>query len=683
MKKEKKRSTKDLTTEELADKGNSAPLRSSLFSKGSFIATSLVTLILLPAMFLAGYSANLDSKDYVLKPAKFVSVDRALGENSQDRTLRSCMVEVVKRNMTEAGALTDKRDGGAINFEKLLEYIEDGNTLNFENGNGIHYNEGVFTRATIPGSIMQECSKGLMNHYIAVGDLNGDLLPEVAYYGSDGKFNLYTNSGAGRFKFSQLDALKLYPAPGLTETFFRFTPVSFVDANDDGWLDIVTFVFNRLTTMYNDGKGGFIGSPDVSFSTLDGTIPPSLENMRGVPMSIINADLNVDGLLDLVVANRATLGEVTASESDTKDSDLRPVRVFYNTGQNAPRWSEGTSKAFKNIQKLTGGTTLTARSTTTGPDISGSFIPLIADFNNDGWPDIYVAADFTVPRMFFAKSGGMEYVDKSRESGVLEGFQNTMGASAIDYNEDGWLDILASDNDVSLGHCSGNRPCTGVGGHRVLINNKNSTFTDKGREIGIADFGWGYGFSYGDLNLDGWQDILMGTGDIATSRANDQWAAGYQKPYLLSRTPNGWEDNSYSLLRPLRAVTAMQMVTSADFDGDTKPDLLLSGFENYAPYLLLNRTTGNSALLVVKGKGKGGSPRTGEGVKVEITVKNAPKITYILPSAQSNFQISVSGAPLSIGLGPDGEATVKVYFPVSKKTVEKKITTDGTFVISE
>ena len=235
MKKEKKINN-NISLKE-AESGNvqRASLRSIFFTKGSFIATSLVTLILLPAMFLAGYSANLDKEQYVLKPAKFVSVDRALGENSQDRTLRSCMVEVVKRNMTEIGALTDKRDGSAINFEKLLQYIEEGNDLRFENGNGIHYTQGVFTRATIPGSIMQECSKGLMNHYIAVGDLNGDLLPEVAYYGSDGKFNLYTNSGAGRFKFSQMDALKLPPAPGLKETFFRFTPVSFVDANDDGW----------------------------------------------------------------------------------------------------------------------------------------------------------------------------------------------------------------------------------------------------------------------------------------------------------------------------------------------------------------------------------------------------------------------------------------------------------------
>ncbi len=683
MRKEKKiKNDIPMIGEELHNKQRDF-LGSTFFSKGSFIATALVTVILLPAMFLAGYTANLNNEEYVLKSAKFVAVDRALGENSQDRTLRSCMVEVVKRKMTEIGALTDKRDGNAIDFKRLLEYIEEGNALNFENGNGIHYIAGVFTRATIPSSILQECDKGLMNHYIAAGDLNGDLLPEVAYYGSDGKFNLYTNSGAGRFKFAQLEALKVGPSAEGDEVYIRETPVSFVDANDDGWLDIVTFFYNRISTLYNDGKGGFIGDPAVSFSTTDGNVPPTLENMRGIPMSIINADLNVDGLLDLVIANRAPLGFVNASESDVTDSDLRPVRVFYNTGQDSPRWREGTSNAFKSIQKLTGGTTLTARSTTTGPDISGSFIPLIADFNNDSWPDIYVAADFTVPRMFFAKPGGMEYVDKSRESGVLEGFQNTMGASAIDYNEDGWLDILASDNDVSLGHCSGNRPCTGVGGHRVLMNNKNSTFTDKGREIGIADFGWGYGFSYGDLNLDGWQDILMGTGDWATSRANDQWAAGYQKPYLLSRTPNGWVDNSYSLLRPLRAVTAMQMVTSLDFDGDTKPDLLLSGFENFAPYLLLNRTPGNSALLVVKGKGKGGSPRTGEGVKVEIRVKNAPKITYILPSAQSNFQISVSGAPLSIGLGPEGEATVKVYFPVSKKTVEKRITTDGTFVIAE
>lgn len=657
--------------------------RTVSFSK--VIGTLLILAIVSSTMFLAGYIAN-NKEISTLKPAKFVPIDRALGENSHDRTLRSCMVEMMKKEMEKSGALTDKRDGNAINFAKLLEEIRDGKSLHFDNGNGIHYVAGIMTRATIPSIVMEECSKGLMNIYIAVGDLNGDLLPEVAYMDSSGVFNLFINNGGGRFRFTTLEALRVFDGSA-DETFIRATPLSFIDVNDDGLLDIVTFVYNRISTLLNLGGGVFESSPRVEFATDKGVTPSggsgSIENMFGRAMSIVNADLNNDGLLDLVIANRATQGDVLKSESDSNDQDLRPVRVIYNTGNDFPRWKEGTSSAFKNIQKLTGGTTLGARSTTTGPDISGSFVPLVADFNKDGWMDIYVAADFTVPRMFFAKPGGLEFEDRSRESGVLEGFQNTMGAAAIDYNEDGWLDIMASDNDVSLGHCSGNRPCTGVGGHRILINQKDGTFKDVGREAGIADYGWGYGFVYADLNLDGWQDILMGTGDIATSRANDQWAAGYQKPYLISRTKEGWKDNSYSLLRPLRAVSAMEMVTFADFDGDTKPDLLLSGFENYAPYLLLNRTPGNSALLIVKGKGKGGTPRTGEGAQVEIMVKGAPKITYLLPTPQTNFQISVSGAPLPIGLGEAEEAVVRVYFPISKKTVEKRILKDGTFVIEE
>jgi hypothetical protein len=102
----------------------------------------------------------------------------------------------------------------------------------------------------------------------------------------------------------------------------------------------------------------------------------------------------------------------------------------------------------------------------------------------------------------------------------------------------------------------------------------------------------------------------------------------------------------------------MNVIVSADFDGDHRPDLLLSGYENRAPYLLLNRTPGNAASVVVKGI----APTGAEGAVVRIEIPGRRPQIFTMPSMTSNYLASTANVAFPIGLPVGASATVTVTF---------------------
>lgn len=592
---------------------------------------------------------------------EFVMVDRALGENANDAPLRSCMTAKAEALLTESGA-SAADPGAPIDYSRLLEYLARPDQRDSD------WDRGVLTRGTIPWQILTDCHRGLMAPNIAVGDLDGDNLPEVAYYGPAGELRVYWNEGLGQFTPSVVDPLRYSYGDTLPTV-----PFSFVDVNDDGALDIVLADLSHkdVRTLLNTGSRTF--APTAI--SMRGSFDP----VAGSAWSAANADVNKDGRTDLVVVARAAGRTVeTALASGML---IRPVRVLINVGGDG-FWDEQTLELFPEMEQIFGGQTRNAQSDEPAQDRSGAYTPVVADFNNDSWPDIYVAGDYNLPHMFFWDPAKEVFVDKTRESGVLEDTQNTMGAAAVDYDNDGWMDIIATDVDRSLGVCIANRACGSVGGHRLLRNQHDGTFADIGRETGISEAGWAFGFSVTDLNMDGYTDLLIGTGDLSTSRTDEFWQASFQRPYLLARGPSGWHDISQNLLRALPAVTTMTVVASADFDGDMKPDLLLSGFENHAPYLLLNRTRGNASLLHIRGRGVGGTPTTGEGAVVTIRIDGRPDQVFVSPSWLTNYMVSVTNTGFPVGLGTAGVAEVEVRF-ASGARVERTIRSGTSYVITE
>ena len=130
---------------------------------------------------------------------------------------------------------------------------------------------------------------------------------------------------------------------------------------------------------------------------------------------------------------------------------------------------------------------------------------LTADFDNDGWPDIYVANDSTASALFQNKHDG-KFVDIGMEAGCVLSAdgkpQAGMGVSAADYDLDGYLDIVKTNfagDTPSLYHNRGN------------WNFEDATFL-AGLGAHTQYLGWGCGFF--DYDNDGWPDILLCNGHV-------------------------------------------------------------------------------------------------------------------------------------------------------------------------
>ncbi len=620
-------------------------------SKTSFLTKTLMAMVLI-TLLIGSSTILLKTPNKEITPLApiFVEADRALGETATDETIRSCMAKKAKEFFTNANSLNPSE----IDYSKVLDYIAKPEQQDSD------WDRGVLTRGTIPYMLLIKCRAGLVSNSVTIGDLDGDNLPEIGYHVSDGSYKFFWNESGGRFTPFVLSQLKRECGP----IPCSFVGTTFVDANGDGLQDIVSIwpQGGGLMTLYNLGDRQFESVPNFYKSE---------DKIIANDWSVSVTDLNKDGINDLIISQRQFFSQI--QNVIDQGANTRAFRIFYGTGEKENPWIERTLEALPKIQVLEGGFDKVSQAEqskkikyTEGPGATGTFTAVVADFNNDSWPDIYAASDYSIPRIYFAKKGGMEFYEYTLESGVLDGMQNTMGAAVVDWNLDGWLDIVATDVDEALGECPNMRACKEIGGHRVLINNQDRTFTDIGRSEGISDAGWGFGFSLADLNLDGYRDFLVGTGDLSASRAESHWKAMFQEPVLLLGNGTKWYDNSTAINRPLSAITAMTVIAATDLDGDRKADLLFSGFENKTPFILLNRTVGYSTSLKIKTLGKGGTSSSLAGVKFKVEIKNRPDQVFLASGFTSNFLLSAQNVAFPIGLGDGNSAKVTVTFPTGK-----------------
>ncbi|MDF4222918.1 VCBS repeat-containing protein [Maribacter sp. M208] len=146
----------------------------------------------------------------------------------------------------------------------------------------------------------------------------------------------------------------------------------------------------------------------------------------------------------------------------------------------------------------------------------------LADINNDGFLDIYVCSamldsDDEKKNMLYLNQGLNEndvptFIDKASEYG-LEESGNSMGASFLDYNKDGLLDLYVLNNvDVHILPSNFRKKITdgsALSNDKLYKNNGDGTFTNVTIEAGITIEGYGLGLSIADLNYDGWPDIYV------------------------------------------------------------------------------------------------------------------------------------------------------------------------------
>jgi hypothetical protein len=297
-------------------------------------------------------------------------------------------------------------------------------------------------------------------------------------------------------------------------------------------------------------------------------------------------DYDRDGYLDLFVANYVQFDlEKALLPGANPNCFWKGLRVFCG-----PRgFPAGHSLLYHNNR----GRSFTDVSQQAGIATAGLHYGLgvvSADFDDDGWPDIYVACDSTPSRLFRNNRDGT-FTDIAVPRGAAYGpdgqEQGSMGVAAADYDNDGRFDLVRTnfiDETATLYHNQGEayfEDHTYLGGLGV-----NTRFV-----------GWGVDFV--DFDQDGWKDIFMANGHIYPELAGSKVGETYPQPKILYwNLRNGaFRDVTSEAGTALSAPQVSRGLATGDLDGDGSPEVLVVNM-NAAPTLLKNFGPRGNALLV-------------------------------------------------------------------------------------
>lgn len=341
---------------------------------------------------------------------------------------------------------------------------------------------------------------------VALGDLNNDGLPEVFLSGNQVKNKLYLNTGNLKFKDISSDA-------GIEGLSSWNTGTVMGDVNGDGFLDIYVCAVVGLNG-FNGRNELFINNGNLTFT--ESAVEYGLD-FESYSSTAAFLDYDLDGDLDMYLLNHA----IHTQESFGK-ADLRNERN-YETGDKLLRNEGGKFVDVSSEAGIFGG-------------INGYGLSVaIADFNHDGFPDIYVSNDFHEDDYYYLNNG-----DGTFSETIKEYFGHTsrfsMGNDVADINHDGWPDILSldmlpedefvlksSDGDESLQILK--MRIDQYGYHyqftrnMLQINQPGGKFVETALMSGIAATDWSWSGLFEDYDQDGHQDLFVSNG--IPKRPND------------------------------------------------------------------------------------------------------------------------------------------------------------------
>jgi len=309
---------------------------------------------------------------------------------------------------------------------------------------------------------------------VAVGDYDNDGYEDMFITDSEKGMpnHLFHNNHDGTFT----DVAQSAGVAGGNDASDIVSDAIWFDYDNDGLPDLLVARFGTPILYHNEGHGKF---KDVTASS-------GLQKFANT-IAVIAFDYDNDGNLDLLFGNYFP----PANLQDLKDPHVLPNNLDGATnGGGVTLWRNTGKGTFEDVTAKAGLGNVTGWTLDVGH----------GDFANNGLQDIYLACDFGTDHIFMNNGDGTfrEVTSKATGWDTKKG----MNVEVADYNNDGWLDIYVTNiYDDYMKECA-----------MLWQNLGDGTFADVASQVGVCDTGWGWAAKFADFDNDGWQDLFVANG---------------------------------------------------------------------------------------------------------------------------------------------------------------------------
>jgi len=515
---------------------------------------------------------------------------------------------------------------------------------------------------------------------VAVGDLNNDGYQDVFFTGNMGKNKLYLNLGHMKFKDITREA-----CPELEGRSGGWkTGVTMADVNGDGLLDIYICYSGKVDAETRRNQLFINQGVDKN------GIPHFKEEAKeyglddpGYGTQAVFFDYDGDGDLDMFLLNHNVkkIDNMEFAKYKNQTDEMASNKLFRNDGGH-----------FTDVSKQAG---IIQNPLTFGLGVA------IADINNDGWPDIYVTNDYNEPDYLYINNHDGTFTEKSKE--MLRHMSHfSMGVDIADFNNDGFPDIMTLDmlpednhrqkllqleeNYESFELMQSQDLYKQYMRNALQLNNGDGTFSEIAQLAGVSNTDWSWCPLIADFDNDGYKDIFVSNGYLRDYTNKD--FLRYWGDYKIKKAMAGEPFQLMDLIAAMPSTSIPSYIfrnnhnltftnkqvewginqpgissgaVYADLDNDGDLDLIVNNVNRPASiYQNMSRENNNTNYIAVKLKGTG---KNTNAIGAKVYVYTPGNLQYQEVNPNKGYLSCVS-TTLNFGLGDNKIVdSVRIIWP--------------------